>query len=58
MEAKVPDMICDFCAMKHHKILNNSTTTKAVEKNYYYLESSIFWKFFEAGLAKFEKMKL
>jgi hypothetical protein len=32
MAAWVPDMCCDFYLPKNHKIVNNSTITKAREK--------------------------
>jgi hypothetical protein len=41
MSAWVPDMFLDFYLAKKHKIVNNSTTTKAIDK-------------IDVGLAKFE----
>jgi hypothetical protein len=41
--AWVPDMFCDFQLAKKHKIADNSTTTKAREKNKHgFLESLKF----------------
>ncbi len=40
----VPDMFCNFYFVKNHKIVKNSTTTKAIEKLRTDLESIEFLK--------------
>ncbi len=46
---------CNFYLVKNHKIANNSTTTKAIEKISTYLESL---KIFDTRFTKFENNKL
>jgi hypothetical protein len=50
--AWVPDMICNFYQVKNHKLINNATTSKAIEKITTDLESIYFYNFFGACLTK------
>jgi hypothetical protein len=47
VSAWIPDMICNFCSVKSHKIANNTATTEAREKISADLESLEFYKFFD-----------
>ncbi len=58
MAAWVRDMCCNFCSVKTHKIVNNSTTTTFREKISTDLESLYFQKFFDAHLTKFKNNKI
>jgi hypothetical protein len=48
------DMLCNFYAVKNHKIALNSTTNKAGEKISTDLETLEFQKFFDSRLTKFK----
>ncbi len=52
-----PDMFSNFHLLKNHKIVKNSTNTKAREKISTDLESSDFLKLFGVGLTKLKTIK-
>jgi hypothetical protein len=51
--AWLPDVFCNFYLMKNHKIVKNSTTTKAKEKISTVSESLEF-KFFDVCLTRYK----
>ncbi len=51
------DMFRNFYLVKNHKIVHNSTTTKAIEKISTDLESLEFKEFFDVCFTKFKKIQ-
>ncbi len=54
LAAFFPYMFSNFYSVKNHKIANNSTTTKAIEKISTDFESLELWIFFDVFLTKFK----
>ncbi len=58
MTAWVPVMSHDFFKEKNHKIANNSTTTKGIEKNNHRLRNLRILEIFGVCLTKFRNNKI
>ncbi len=56
--ALVPDQFCNFYLVKNHKIAYNSATNEAIEKITMYLESLVFYNFFDVCLTKLKNYQI